>query len=104
MNLLLWTGIIVLVFNLILLIYAVVKSHQYRNLYVITFRESPPKWGVITPNELRESAWESWNSAHPDANPLEQNRARWVIEKEAHKLQRRNRQRHPFADPQKKPR
>lgn len=100
MNILFLTAIAILAFNVILLIFLLTRSHQSRNLYVITFSE-PPKREVITPNELRESAWKSWTSAHPDASPIEQSQAQWVIEKEAHKLEMRKRQRHPFANPQK---
>lgn len=68
---------------------------------IFTAPELKPGKPIITPHELRKVAWESWHSTHPDASPIEQDRARWVIEKEVHRLEKRNRQLHPFADAQK---
>ena len=103
MNGLMLAGIIILALNVILLLFLLVRS-RHPLVYIVRLAPEPLSKPIITPDELREIAWESWCSAHPDASPLEQSQAQWIIEKEAHRLERRNRQRHPFAGSQKKPR
>lgn len=92
MNLLLWSAMGLLALNVILLLFLLLRSRPPETYVLTLMPELRLGKPIITPNELREIAWESWSSAHPDASPIEKDRARWVIEKEAHRLEKRNRQ------------
>ena len=103
MNILFWSAMAILALNVVLLLLLLRRS-RCSITYIFTATPKPlSEKSIITPDELREIAWESWRSAHPDASPFEQSQAQWIIEKEAHRLERKNRQEHPFADI-KKPR
>lgn len=100
MNLLFWSAMGILALNAILLLFLLLRRHSPVTYVVTLMPDLRPEKPAITPNELREIAWESWYSAHPDASPIEQNQARWVIEKEVYRMQKKSRQQHPFADTQ----
>lgn len=100
MNLLSLATIAMLVLTIILLIFLLARRRYSIIIIKVPSTEHLLEKPVITPDELREAAWESWSSAHPDASVIEQRKVQWIIEKKVHDLERRKRQPNPFSDTQ----